>query len=120
LNISFRDELLALGTWTDLILIGCGSRGGSTHFSHCGGAGLCKWGRLRLCCCVALPRRIVLVWCGSREQPSRCSLWHALRLSLSYLFPGVPAASIVGGMWLNSLWLIEMPLFQSWHDFRWV
>jgi hypothetical protein len=49
-NMSFGEELFALGAWTDLVLVGCASREGGVHFSHCGGAGLCNWG----CCCVLL------------------------------------------------------------------
>jgi hypothetical protein len=72
-NMSFRDELFALGPWTDLVLVVCVSRQGGTHFSHYGGAGLCSWGRLRLlqllCCCVALLWRTALGWCGWKRTP---------------------------------------------------
>jgi hypothetical protein len=43
-------------------------------------------------------RRTVLRWCGWKGTPVCCSLWRSLRLSLYHLFPGVAAASIVGGM----------------------
>jgi hypothetical protein len=47
-NMSRRDELFALGTWTDWLCI-CWLclEGEGSHFSHCGGAGLHNWG----CCC---------------------------------------------------------------------
>jgi hypothetical protein len=44
----FRDELFALGAWTDWLGTCWLCLEGGTHFSHCGGADLCNWGRLRL------------------------------------------------------------------------
>jgi hypothetical protein len=94
-NESLRDELFALGAWTDWL-------GTSCQLCLNGkGAGLCNRGRLRLLLCVAAQRRRDgQTWAGvaGREPPSRCRLGRSLRPSLSHLFLGVPAASTVGAM----------------------
>jgi hypothetical protein len=63
LYMSFRGELFALGAWSDLILIvGCASREGGTHFFHCGWSGLCKLWRLSLLRSTAAKNSPGVVW----------------------------------------------------------
>jgi hypothetical protein len=64
-NMSFRDELFALGAWTDLVLVGCASREGRpSQLKAAEAAGVA------VCPCVSLPRRIVPGWCGWKRTPS--------------------------------------------------
>jgi hypothetical protein len=89
-NMLFRGELFALGVWTEWLATCCWLclKGRGTQFSHCGGTGLCNWGRqsLLLSLCVsAWNRREGESWgdVAGREHSSCCSLGRFLRLSFS-------------------------------------
>jgi hypothetical protein len=100
LNLSLRDDLFISGDWTDLVLVGCASREAGLSF-------LSRWRGRPVQPRVDEDAAVLLrsapakdspgmVWLGEKTLP--LVVLGTLRLSLSHLFPGVAAASIVGGM----------------------
>jgi hypothetical protein len=53
---------------------------------------------LSVCCCIAPLWRIFQECVAGREHPSHCGLGRCLQRYLSDHFPGMAAASVVGGM----------------------
>lgn len=114
LNMLFRDELFALGGWTNLVVVvGCTSREGALiSFTVVGWACATDggWG----CCCVFCRKGQSWGGVAGREHPSRHNLGHSLQFSLSHLFLGVPTASIVGGMRFLSIHQLPVAVCRYW------
>jgi hypothetical protein len=103
-NMSFTDELFLLGVWTGwlgshcwLCLMG----GGALISPTVVGRRASEAATVAVCCCIALPLRIVLGWRSWRRTP-HCSLGGSLWVSLAHRFLGMSAASIVGDGWGSS------------------
>jgi hypothetical protein len=118
-NMSFRDELFSLGACTDWLgscYWLCLKGGGALIYPTVAGQACATGGRWGCCyCCVLLRSAAIKDSLGKvvgREQCSHCSLGRSLWLSLSYLFHGVAAASVVWGM--RSLSIHQLAVAACW------